>query len=198
VLTYSQVTFRDLHDRFGLRTDNQAFLPTIKPLPLPNWLTEYFAINPLVASVTKSEKAISENIIAPLLSAVKAYQQGQIGIFSGEPLSGIELTGVCDFIITTNPTGFLPEPPIMVLVEAKRQDLLGGIPQCIAEMLVARYLNEKAGLQLPAIFGCVTTGTEWQFLRLTGDLAIADPNVLYYPNFELVLGVFDWIIKQFK
>lgn len=198
MLTYSQVTFKDLQERFGIRTDNQAFLPVVEPLPLPDWLKQYFAINPLVAAVTKSEKAISELIIAPLLSAVKAQQQGQIGIFSGEPLSGIDLAGVCDFIITTNPTGFLPEPPIMVLVEAKRQDLLGGIPQCIAEMLVAKHLNEKAGLSLPAIYGCVTTGTEWQFLRLMGNTALADPDILYYPNFELVLGVFNWIISQFR
>jgi hypothetical protein len=197
MLTYSQVTFRDLRERFGLLTDTQAFLPEVEPLPLPDWLKQYFAINPLVPSITKSEKAISEVIIAPLLSAVKAHQKGRIGIFSGEPLSGIELAGICDFIITTNPTGFVAEPPIMVLVEAKRQDLLGGIPQCMAEMLVARYVNEQAGLKLPAIYGCVTTGTEWQFLRLMGDLAVADPNILYYPDLEKVLGTLNWIINEF-
>ena len=198
MLAYSQVTFRDLQERFGIQPDNRAFLPQVDPLPLPAWLKHYFSINPLVAAVTKSEKAISELVIAPLLSAVKEQQNGRIGFFSGEPLSGIELGGICDFIITTNPNAFFADPPIMVLVEAKRQDLLGGIPQCMAEMLVARQVNEKAGLNLPAIYGCVTTGTEWQFLRLLGDQAIADPRILYYPDLELVLGVFNWIINQFK
>ena len=197
MLTYSQVTFRDLRDRFGIRADNRAFLPPVEPLPIPEWLQTYLAINPLVASVAKSEKALSETVIAPVLSAVKAYQQGKIGIFSGEPLSGAELTGICDFIITTNPTAFLAEPPIMILVEAKRQDLLGGVPQCIAEMLVAQQVNQQAGLELPAIYGCVTTGTEWQFIRLTDSLALVEPAIIYYPNLEQVLGTLNWIINQF-
>lgn len=198
MLTYSQVTFKDLRDQFGIRVESLAFLPAISPLPLPEWLRQYLGVNPLTPAITKSEKAISEAVIAPVLFAVKSYCNGEIGIFSGEPLSGAGLVGICDFIITTNPRAYLPEPPIMVLVEAKRQDLLNGIPQCVAEMLAARDVNQQAGLDYPATYGCVTTGTEWQFLRLQGDLAITDPRVLYFQELEQVLGCFMWIVSQFR
>lgn len=198
MLTFSQVTFKVLKEQFGSRAESVPFLPNITPLPLPGWLQQYLAINPLVPTVTKSEKAISEVVIAPILVAVKEYCNGQIGIFSGEPLSGAGLVGICDFIITTNPRAYLPEPPIMVLVQAKRQDLLSSIPQCVAEMLAARDINRLAGLDYPYTYGCVTTGTEWQFLRLSDDLAITDPGILYFRDLEQVLGTFVWIINQFQ
>lgn len=67
-------------------------------------------------------------LIAPVLSAVKAYNADRIALFSGEALSAGDLSGVCDFIISANPKAFLPESSITVLVEAKKQDLYGGIP----------------------------------------------------------------------
>lgn len=198
MLVYSQVTFQDLRDRFGIRVETEPFLPKITPLALPDWLIKYLAVNQLSPALAKSEKAVSEMLIAPVLSAVKEYNIGKIALFSGEPLTMTsELSGVCDFILAANPNAYLPEPPIMVLVEAKRQDLYGGIPQCIAEMLAARSVNNRAGIQYEAIFGCVTTGNEWLFLKLSGSRATTDPTIFYYPELDRVLGVFQWIISQF-
>ena len=198
MLVYSQVTFPDLRDRFGIQVETESFLPKITPLPLPDWLSKYLAVNKLSPALAKSEKAVSEMLIAPVLSAVKEYNADKISLFSGEPLTMTgELSGICDFIIASNPKAYLPEPPIMVLVEAKRQDLYGGIPQCIAEMLAARSVNDQAGIQYDAVFGCVTTGNEWLFLKLSGNRAITDPTIFYYPELNQVLGVFQWIINQF-
>jgi len=199
MLVYSQITFQDLRDRFGIQVETEPFLPQIIPLALPDWLIKYLAVNKLSPSLAKSEKAVSEMLIAPMLSAVKEYNADTISLFSGEPLTMTgELSGVCDFIIAANPKAYLPEPPIMVLVEAKKQDLYGGIPQCIAEMLTARSVNNRAGIQYEAIFGCVTTGNEWLFLKLSGNRAITDPAIFYYPELDRVLGAFQWIIDQFS
>ncbi len=192
------ITFQDLRDRFGVQVETEAFLPIIKPLTLPNWLNSYLAVNQLSPALAKSEKAVSEMLIAPVLSAVKENNADKISLFSGEPLTMPgELSGVCDFIIASNPKAYLPEPPIIVLVEAKKQDLYGGIPQCIAEMLTARSINDRAGIQYDAVFGCVTTGNEWLFLKLSGNRAVTDPTILYYPELDKVLGVFQWLIEQF-
>lgn len=199
MLVYSQVTFHDLRDRFGIHVETEAFLPNVvEPLSLPQWLVGYLAVNRLSPALAKSEKAVSEMLIAPVLSAVKEYNADKISLFSGESLTMPgELSGICDFILATNPKAFLPESPIMVLVEAKKQDLYGGIPQCVAEMLAARSVNEQAGTPTERIFGCVTTGNEWVFLQLKGQRAITDPTIFYYPNLDRVLGVFHWLIGQF-
>ena len=199
MLVYSQITFPDLRDRFGIQVETEPFLPQITPLALPDWLNKYLAVNQLSPALAKSEKAVSEMLIAPVLSAVKEYNADTISLFSGEPLTMTgELSGICDFIIASNPKAYLPEPPIMVLVEAKRQDLYGGIPQCVAEMLSARNVNERAGIHYNAVFGCVTTGNEWLFLKLSGSRAVTNPTIFYYPELDRVLGVFQWIIDQFR
>lgn len=148
--------------------------------------------------MAKSEKAVSEMLIAPVLSVVKENNADKIALFSGESLTMPgELSGICDFIIAANPKAFLPEPPIIVLVEAKRQDLYSGIPQCVSEMLAAQSINERAGIPYKSVYGYVTTGNEWLFMQLTGNRAITDLTVLYYPQLDRVLGVFQWIIGQF-
>lgn len=198
MLVYSQITFQDLRDRFGIQVETESFLPDVSPLALPDWLIKYLTINHLSPALAKSEKAVSEMLIAPVLSAVKENNADTVALFSGEPLTlPGELSGICDFIIAANPKAFLPEPPILILVEAKKQDLYGGIPQCVAEMLAARSVNERAGIQYDAIFGCVTTGNEWLFLKLAGSRAITEPTIFYYPQLDRVLGVFQWIIGQF-
>ncbi|QJD77787.1 hypothetical protein [Spirosoma rhododendri] len=198
MLIYSQITFQELRHRFGITVENESFLPPVTPVALPDWLRAYLAINQLSPALAKSEKAVSEMLIAPVLSAVKENNLDKIALFSGEALTlPGELSGICDFIIAANPKAFLPEPPIMVLVEAKRQDLYSGIPQCVGEMLAARSTNERVNIDFDAVYGCVTTGNEWLFLQLNGNRAITDPTILYYPELEKVLGVFQWIISQF-
>ncbi|MBO0931095.1 hypothetical protein [Fibrella aquatilis] len=135
MLLYGQLTFQELRDRFGIVVENEAFLPAITPLVLPDWLRHYLTINQLSPAMAKSEKAVSEMLIAPVLSAVKENNADKIALFSGDSLTMPgESSGICDFIIAANPKAFLPEPPIIVLVEAKRQDLYSGIPQCVGEM----------------------------------------------------------------
>ncbi len=94
-------------------------------------------------------------LITPILSAIKSNNLGQISLFSGEPMTDGEITRICDFIIAANPKAYLPEPPILVLIKAKKQDIYAGIPQCVAEMLVAQRINKKAGVKSDVIFGCV-------------------------------------------
>lgn len=195
--SYSQVTFEYLQEELRLIVVQQAFLPAEVPrVTLPDWLLGYLRVNQAAPAVTKSEKAMSEMVIAPVLSVVKEANADKIALFSGEPLYHEDLGGVCDFILAANPRSFTPEPPIMVLVEAKKQDILGGIPQCIAEMRTAQQLNLRKG-RPGLVYGCVTTGTAWQFLRLEHETAEVDPQALFNADLGRIVGTFQWIVNQF-
>lgn len=197
MLSYSQVTFEILRDELKISADQQLFLPATLPVqPLPEWLSTYLRIATMPATVSKSEKSISEALIAPVLYAVRYANHTKISLFSGEPLYSADLGGICDFIIAARPNAFLPDPPIVILVEAKKLDLLAGIPQCIAEMRTAQCLNERANRSGP-VFGCVTIGTEWIFLKLEGDQAVIDPTIFFSSQLPEVLAVFQWMINQF-
>ena len=195
---FSQVSLQDLEQVYRVEVKAQAFLPALAAAAAPDWLTAYLALNTTSAAQARSEKALSEDLIAPVLRAVQVGHAAEVGLFSGEPMSDGDLSGVCDFILTGSPDAYLLKAPLLVVVEAKKQELSGGIAQCVAEMIAARHLNERAGLPFEAMYGCVTTGNQWQFLRLGGQLAQADPRVFYLSEVGLVLGAFGWIIGQFR
>ena len=148
----------------------------------------------------RTEKAISENIIAPILNEVANNNEDKISLFSGEPLEGNKeqgLNGVIDFIISNIAYSYDPKAPIIALVEAKKQDIEAGIPQCIAEMLAAKIINEREGKPKYYIYGCVTTGNDWVFLRLNETKVLIESNVLYLNDLPKLLGAFQWIINQY-
>ena len=60
------------------------------------------------------------------------------------------------------------EAPAIVIIEAKKGELNAGWGQCAAEMIAAQKFNQANGQEISSIYGSVTTGTMWQFLKLTG------------------------------
>lgn len=56
--------------------------------------------------------------------------------------------------------------PVMTIGEAKRENIVGGLGQCIAAMVAAQLFNQQAGKSVETIYGAVTTGTNWKFLTL--------------------------------
>ena len=57
-------------------------------------------------------------------------------------------------------------------------------PHCRAEMVAIRLFNDREGTPLPAVFGCVTSGSIWRFLKLEKSTLFIDlPE--YYPTVRL-------------
>jgi len=57
---------------------------------------------------------------------------------------------------------FIPTPNTLLVIEAKRQDLINGFTQLAAELIA---LDQWSDTIAPVLYGAVTTGTEWQFGR---------------------------------
>ena len=84
------------------------------------------------------------------------------------------LFGRCDFLVGRKAEPFLLGSPLLAVVEAKNEDVPGGLGQCIAEMVAVRVLNDRKGNPTPVVHGTVTSGSEWLFLRLDGDTVTFD------------------------
>ncbi len=158
-VAYSNLTFEFLESGLKINLGRKNFLPDLEPVAVPRQLSEQLAFNQK-AIVTRSEKAVSEALVAPILMQVRQLNETKVSLFSGEPLADERLAGFCDFMFVADPEAMFPKPPVIVLVEAKKQDVMAGIPQCVAEMSVAQNLNRKAGMNYEKVFGCVTTGQE--------------------------------------
>ena len=84
----------------------------------------------------------------------------------------------------------------MMVVEAKKEDIVGGIGQCAAEMVAARIFNEREGNQISAIYGAVTSGSDWKFLKLEGDTIFIDKPQYYLAQAGKILGILVHILQD--
>ncbi len=187
---YGDYTFDSLLAAFSL-TLVQAPLfvnrPSVEPTP---WLTESLQIGRSIAFY--SEKLRSEFIVAPVLLTCQELLKNECCLYSGIRLdvdADRGLKGECDFILAKAPPTPALRAPLMVVVEAKKNDIEEGLAQCAAQMVAARLFNERHHENLPEVFGCVTTGETWQFMRLRNGELLVDAERYYISDVSAVLGV---------
>lgn len=175
------------------------FLPEIEPIAPTTVLQTLLETNLPWAIATSTEKARSEAIINPVLLEVRNILNQQISVFSGEEFNvdaAVGLTGVCDFMISRSPEQLEVEAPAIVMVEAKKGDLKVGLGQCIAEMVAAQKFNEAKGRSISAIYGSVSSGTAWRFLKLEGQIVTIDLTDYPLPTVDKILGFLVWMVRQ--
>lgn len=196
-MAYTDFTLELAEARLGVRARPGELFPGLVPVPVPDWLHDFLARGMQLALV--SEKARSEFIVGPILLACRERSGGVLAIFSGQRLDvdpGRGLLGECDFILAlADPVPRL-RAPLVTVVEAKKNDIEAGLGQCIAQMVAARDYNEREGTPLAAIYGCVTTGEAWQFLRLKGTAVTVDRLRLYIDNVGAILSAFEGIVAR--
>lgn len=156
---------RDLNVKI---VEDVSIFPDLDPIPQSDYLQVALSRGMKLALAKSSKKFRSELIITPML--LEVYDRVQnISLFSGEefnvdPTQG--LNGVCDFLISRSPEQLTIEAPAVLIVEAKRADLNSGLGQCIAEMAAAMQFNKSQGNKVRFIYGCVSSGIAWKYLRL--------------------------------
>ncbi len=179
--------------------EHQPLFANIQPVEISDILQATLAENiPLAVSIN-TEKARSELIIANILVEVRKQFNHKISLFSGIEFNVDKeksLTGYCDFILCNSPEQLLLTAPVITIVEAKNENLIGGLGQCIAEMVAARIFNEQEGQEQESIYGVVTTGTNWKFLKLTENSVFIDPNEYYIVDPERVIGILSAMMLQ--
>ncbi len=175
------------------------FGPIVPQNPSP-WLLETFALNREIP--LNSEKAKSELLITPVLVELRKQNPKKFTFFSGYQFdvdTSRGLKGFCDYLISTRYNAAFLVNPIVAVVEAKQnQDLFDASPQCIAEMYAAKLFNEQAGDLQPYIYGAVTNGYEWLFLKLENDTVVIDKERYGLKNLPELLGVWQLIIDSFS
>ena len=169
------------------------------PARLPSaHLTEDLALFPYTLSLF-NEKARSEFLIAPILREVWKKNSQRIMLFSGANLDydkTLGLNGVCDFLIQKGSFSLTVRYPIICLVEAKNQNIGSGIAQCVAEMYAAQQLNKQHEVHIPFVYGVITDGEDWYFLRLHEKQAQIDSTKYNISNIDKILGIFEGIINS--
>ena len=194
-MAYGDFTLDTVRKSCGLMLKRASLFAAVAPVDVPQWLVTL--LEKSMPFAFGSEKARSEFIIVPILLASRELNHDSFSIYSGERLDSDPskgLSGECDFILTHTPPSPVIQAPIVVLVEAKKNDIEAGLGQCVAQMVGARLFNQKEGNGIEIIFGCVTTGEAWQFLKLERDAMLIENERYYIDRVDKILGMFQNIL----
>ena len=190
-MTYSDFTLEQVRTAFALHLRQAALFPQVAAVAVPDWLPATLERGRPFALT--SEKARSELIVVPILLASMERSAAPRSLYSGQRLDVAPehgLNGECDFLLSNQPALPILQAPMLTIVQAKENDIEGELGQCAAQMVGARRFNEREGSDIRTIFGCVTSGESWQFLRLEADTLVLDTERYYRVNLGLLLGVF--------
>ncbi|MEA5537713.1 hypothetical protein VB834_01560 [Limnoraphis robusta Tam1] len=199
-MSYSEFSLARAKQEFGLVTlEKRDLFADIPKVEASNLLTETLNYHLPIALGSNSEKARSELIIAPILVDLRRQLKEQISLFSGIDFT-VDLTkglnGICDFIITKSPEILMLTAPVIIVVEAKKENINAGLGQCAAEMVAAQIFNEQAATEIKIIYGAVTTGSIWQFLKLEKQTLSIDLSEYYLNDVNRILGILASGISQ--
>ena len=198
-MSYSQFTLQKAVKNFKLTVkEGIRFLPDLPPVEPSELLENFLAQSLPVAIATGSEKARSEGIIYPILLEVKRLFHQRISFFSGEEFNvddALGLNEVCDFLVSRSPEQLFIQAPAVIIIEAKKGDLKPGLGQCVATMVAAQKFNQEQQ-QVDAIYGCVTSGTQWRFLMLKDDVLTIDLNDYSLPPTGQILASLCWMTDE--
>ncbi len=193
--SYSKFTYDDVN-ALGIRIIRRPlFNGEVIDLAPSAWLKQSLEFN--LRRPMGTEKAKSELIITPILNEMVIRNDEQITFFSGYNFDVDKkqgLKGHVDFMLSHEAQLPYIEAPTFCIVEAKNDNLDNGIPQCIAEMYAAQLFNQQRGKQQEVIFGTVTSGLAWQFMKLTGKEVILDADIYYLNQLSHLIGILQIII----
>ena len=193
-MPYSQFSIDQIETNFGISiSERVGIFADISEMTYSNFLAELLQEYIPLALAIDTEKSRSELIVAPILVELRKQLNYQVSLFSGKEFNVAPergLSGFCDFLISRSPEQLLIKAPVITLVEAKNDNIQSGLGQCMAEMLAAQLFNERKGNEIKTIYGAVTTGSIWKFMRLEGQVIEIDLNEYFLNNVGKILGIF--------
>lgn len=194
-MAYNTFTIQQIKKRFNIPT--QTIFKSIFDTPVMVWqpsasLRKTLDYNIPLALAISTEKARSELIITPILIELKKITENQISFFSGLEFNVDVENGLnerCDYILSLDKEQSVITAPIITMVEAKNDNIAKGIGQCAAEMIAAKKFNDQNGLNIPIVYGVITTGSNWKILKLENGKIIIEAKEYFIENIEVIFGI---------
>ncbi len=198
-MSYEEFTLEQINSDFLLTIEENIELFADTPeVQLDEFFLRYLHNNIPLAVAIGTEKAKSEMIIAPILIEMRRILKNQISLFSGVKFNVDNtrgLNGFCDFLISRSRQQSFIKSPVVAIVEAKNDNIKSGYGQCMAEMIAARIFNERESQEIESIFGVVTNGNQWKFLKLSKDMIYIDLSDYYIINPNKITGILINMVK---
>lgn len=201
-MSYSKFNIEAVKKELGLTlAEDSEIFATTPEIEFSDLMKDNLKFNVPLALKINTEKARSELIVSHLLVELKRQLGDRMSLFSGREFNVDEekkLTGYCDFIISRSPEQLVIEAPVLAIVEAKNDNIQSGLGQCIAAMYAAQIFNDREQNGIDIIYGAVTTGTNWKFMKLVGRTVEIDVNEYFLSNVGKIMGILRSAIEPDK
>ncbi len=198
-MAFRDFSFPQVQADLGLRVEDGDLFSAAPPFPVREEIAAFVRDGVALALANSTEKAKSEFIIAPVLLELRRSLGGKFSLFSGlewDVDASRGLNGYCDYIISRGPSQHILTAPYVAIVEAKNDLIRTGLGQCIAAMYAARLSNEQANVPIRSVFGVISTGAAWKFLRMQGDVVQIDIPEYFIDNLPKLMGALKQIVES--
>lgn len=199
-MSYSDFDLKKVKQNLGVHlVEKDGLFAEIQAVETSAILKEILAENIPLACAINTEKARSEMIISPLLVELRKVLKHKISLFSGIEFNVNKekgLNGFCDFIISAAQEQLILVSPVITIVEAKNENIISGLGQCIAEMVAAQLFNEAEKNKIKKVYGVVTIGTVWKFLKMDGLNVTIDLDDYFIEHPDKILGILLAMVAQ--
>ena len=199
-MAYSDFTLKRVKSELLLRiVEDESLFFSVPEIETSAYLQETLKRNLPLALAINTEKARSELVIINILLELKEQLKNTVSLFSGIDFNVDKekgLAGFCDFIVSASPEQFYLDRPVLAIVEAKNENIINGLGQCLAEMYAATLYNQQENAHIAAVYGAVTTGNEWKFVKLTEGIAYIDADTYYISNLPKIMGILIEMARQ--
>ena len=187
-------TISEVQEKFNIKYSYSDFFGVEAKDPSEQFLKE-LEFSQQHFDFLSSEGSRCEVVIFPILREIYKDYTENYGLWVKKSITYDEiLNGTPDyFVATKSELGItVVGTPLIIMVEAKKNDFEQGWGQCLAEMVAAQKMNDNPNFPL---YGIVTDGITWQFGRLVADVFTRNRTNFSLDNLPNLFGAVDSVFK---
>ena len=188
-------TVSEVQEKFQITYAVDNFLPGEETLRPSEQFLEELAFSMQHIDVYASEGSRCETVIYPILREVYKAYADNYALWVKKSLAYDEtLSGTPDYFVATRSELGLRTvgKPLIILVEAKKNDFEQGWGQCLAELVAAQKINDAPDVH---VYGIVSDGKWWEFGYLVGDAFIHNTRSFSVDDTPDLFGAVDAVFK---
>ena len=185
----------DVQERFKIRHVENDFIDVNHTVSPSEHFLQELEFSRQYIPVFASEGARCEAVIFPILREVYKKYAKHYALWIKKPITYDDvLSGTPDYFISTRSElgKLVVGTPLIMLVEAKKNDFEVGWGQCLAELVAAQKINEN--MEHP-VYGIVSDGTLWQIGHLINETFTQNRTSFSVDNLPVLFGAIDSVFK---
>ena len=190
-------TIAEVQEKFYIRYSCQDFLSVEAKIPSEHFLDD-LKFSQQHIYCFNSEGSRCEVIIFPIIREIYKDYAENYGLWIRKHITYDEtLNGTPDYLVATKSELGITVLgiPLVMIVEAKKNDFDLGWGQCLAELVAAQKMNDNPDFPVQ---GIVTDGIMWQFGKLIKDTFTRNITNFSLDDLPKLFGAIDSVFKTIK